>query len=133
VFDRARRPAIARSVATIAPPEDDRASPADEGVRSTCRGAHRSSRLVIALLIVVGTSACESSTVAGLNVRAAPTTASRVVGKLSSAGMSVHVECFTRGQAIHGQTMWYLISEPRRGYVTAYYVRADSDTTATHC
>ena len=74
------------------------------------------------------TSACESSTVSGLNIRAAPTTASRVVGRLSGAGSSVQVECFTRGQAIHGQTIWYRISAPHRGYVTGYYVRADSTT-----
>lgn len=131
MFDRARRADGARSAATIASP-DDRESPAVDGER-TSRGARRSPRLVVALLIVVCTSACESSTVAGLNVRAAPTTASHIVGKLPSAGTSVHVECFTRGQAIHGQTMWYRISQPRRGYVTAYYVRADSNTTASHC
>ena len=70
------------------------------------------------------------TTTPGLNVRAAPTTASRVVGRLPSSGTNVNIDCYTRGQSIHGQTLWYRISNPHKGYVTAYYVRADSSTRA---
>jgi uncharacterized protein YgiM (DUF1202 family) len=86
--------------------------------------------VALALLVVLGVSACESTTVSGLNIRSKPTTASRVVGKLSTAGASVQVVCFTRGQSIHGQTMWYRISAPHTGYVSGYYIRADSSTRA---
>ncbi len=87
----------------------------------------RSPRLVAALLlVVVCTSACGSTTVPGLNVRAGPTTASAIVGRLSTAGTGVVVQCYTHGEAIHGQTLWYRIAAPRVGYVTAYYVRTDS-------
>ena len=116
VSDHVGRPDVASAAVTV-----DRA---DDGPRS----ARRSTRIAVALLVIVCASACESSTVSGLNIRAAPTTASRVVGRLSGAGSSVQVECFTRGQAIHGQTIWYRISAPHRGYVTGYYVRADSTT-----
>jgi Bacterial SH3 domain len=114
---------VARSVAE-AEPEVDGCR------RSTSRTSRRSSRLVVAMLVVICTSACESSTVPGLNVRAAPSTASRIVGRLTTAGTSVNIVCYTRGQPIHGQTLWYRISQPRKGYVTAYYVRADSSTRA---
>lgn len=97
------------------------------------RTTRRSSRLMAVLLAVVCTSACESSTVSGLNIRAAPTTGSRVVGRLGSAGTQMVVDCYTYGQAIHGQTMWYHITSPHAGYVTAYYVRRDSGTTSRRC
>src|SRR5947199_6287352 len=101
--------------------------------RGATERARRSSRLVGLLLAVVCTSACESSTVPGLNVRAAPTTASHVVGRLGDAGAPVVVDCFTRGEAIHGQTMWYRITSPHPGYVTAYYVRRHNAATIRRC
>ncbi len=76
------------------------------------------------------TAACQSTTVPVLNVRARPTTGSAVVGKLSGTGTALTIDCFTRGQAIHGQTLWYRITQPRVGYVTAYYVRTDSSVRA---
>jgi hypothetical protein len=94
-------------------------------------GSCRSPRLVAALLALVCSSACESTTVPGLNVRAAPTTASPIIGRLATAGTAVAIECFTHGQAIHGQSIWYRISAPHKGYVTAYYVHTDGDTLAT--
>jgi uncharacterized protein YgiM (DUF1202 family) len=123
VSDHSGRPDVSSAVAT-AEPRDDAGQ-----ARAPQRG-HRSARIALALLVVVSASACESTTVAGLNIRSAPTTTSRVVGKLSSAGMSVQVVCFTRGQAIHGQTTWYRINAPHKGYVSGYYIRADSSTRA---
>lgn len=83
------------------------------------------------LMVVVCTSACESSTVPRLNIRAAPTTASAIVGKVSGTGAAVQVTCYTRGEAIGGQTLWYRISQPHPGYVTAYYIHSDSDILAS--
>lgn len=79
------------------------------------------------LAAVLGCSACDATMVSGLNVRAAPTTASAVVDRLASANTMLHIDCFTHGEAVHGQTMWYRISAPRSGYVSAYYVHDDTD------
>jgi hypothetical protein len=90
-----------------------------------------SPRLVAALLALFCSAACETTTVSGLNIRAAPTTASPILGRLDSAGTEVGIDCFTHGQNIHGQTLWYRISQPRTGYVTAYYVQTDGNVLAT--
>ena len=78
-------------------------------------------------------SACQSTTVSGLNVRAGPSTSSTIVGRMSTAGTAVSIDCYTRGQSINGQTMWYRITAPHRGYVTAYYVRADANDVLHAC
>ncbi len=96
--------------------------------------AYRTPRLVAGLLAIVCTSACQATTVSGLNIRALPTTASRVVGTLGTSGTAVSIDCVVRGEAVHGDTTWYRISQPRTGYVTGYYVRTDGnihDTTRT--
>ena len=93
------------------------------------RRAARSPQLVAVMLAVVCTSACQETTVPGLNVRAAPTTSSTIVARMSNARTAVHIDCYTRGQSIYGQTKWYRISQPRKGYVTAYYIHTDSGTT----
>jgi hypothetical protein len=95
--------------------------------------ACRSRRLVAVMLAVVFTSACHSTAVNGLNVRAEPTTASPVIDNMTLAGTSVMVDCFVHGQAIHGNTVWYRITEPRTGYVSGYYVRSDDNDTAPSC
>jgi uncharacterized protein YraI len=78
------------------------------------------------VLALACTAACHSTTAAGLNVRAGPSTSSKIVARMGSAGTAVNIDCYTRGQSIYGQTIWYRITAPHKGYVTAYYVRADS-------
>jgi uncharacterized protein YraI len=78
------------------------------------------------VLALACTAACHSTTAAGLNVRAGPSTSSKIVARMSGAGTAVYIDCYTRGQSIYGQTIWYRITAPHKGYVTAYYVRADS-------
>jgi uncharacterized protein YraI len=114
VFARAQRPDVAPS-----PGE-----PPDEAAPGPRRG--RAPQLVAVMVAAMCVSACQSTTVAGLNVRAGPSTSSKIVAKMSSAGSAVYIECYTRGQSIYGQTIWYRISQPHKGYVTAYYVRTDS-------
>jgi hypothetical protein len=112
---------------------DELRSGAVDGNRMAAR-AYRSPRLVAVLLAVVCTSACHSTAVNRLNVRAEPTTASRVISNLNSAGTSVIVDCFVHGEAIHGNTIWYRIAQPQPGYVSGYYVRADGgDAAAPSC
>jgi uncharacterized protein YraI len=117
VFARAERPEV-----TLAAVADGRPEPAEPTPRRT----GRSPQLVAILVAALCVSACQSTTVAGLNVRAGPSTSSKIVAKMSSAGSSVYIECYTRGQSIYGQTIWYRISQPHKGYVTAYYVKTDS-------
>lgn len=121
VIDCAERPAVAH-VADTADPADG-AGP---------RRSHRSARLVAALLAMVCASACESSTVSGLNIRSEPTTASPVIGNVGSAGTAIMVDCFVRGESIHGDTVWYRITSPDSGYVTDYYVSTDTGNLAPH-
>ena len=90
------------------------------------RRTGRSPQLVAIMVATLFVSACQSTTVAGLNVRAGPSTSSKIVAKLNNAGSAVYIECYTRGESIYGQTVWYRISQPRKGYVTAYYVSTDS-------
>lgn len=95
----------------------------DEPAAGTARRSGRSPQLVAVILALAFTAACQSTTVAGLNVRAGPSTSSKIVARMSSAGTAVSIDCYTRGQSIYGQTIWYRITAPHEGYVTAYYVR----------
>jgi hypothetical protein len=117
VFARAERPEVTSAAVADGSPEPAEPTPRRTG---------RSPQLVAIVVAALCVSACQSTTVAGLNVRAGPSTSSKIVAKMSSAGSSVYIECYTRGQSIYGQTIWYLISQPHKGYVTAYYVRTDS-------
>jgi uncharacterized protein YraI len=121
VFARAQRP----DVAPAAEPSDE----AERGWRRTVR----SPQLVVIMVAALCVSACQSTTVSGLNVRAGPSTSSKIVGRMSTAGTAVSIDCYTRGQSINGQTMWYRITAPHRGYVTAYYVRADANDVLRAC
>ncbi len=125
MFARAERPEVTSpAVATGRP---------DEPAERTPRRTGRSPQLVGIMVAALCVSACQSTTVPGLNVRAGPSTSSKIVAKMNSAGSAVYIECYTRGQSINGQTMWYRITAPHRGYVTAYYVRADANDVLRAC
>jgi 3D (Asp-Asp-Asp) domain-containing protein len=121
VFARAVRPDVESSAAAGEPTAEP-----------PTRRTGRSPQLIAIMLATVCVSACQETTVSGLNVRAAPTTHSAVVAKMSRAGTAVYIDCYTRGQSIYGQTIWYRITQPHRGYVTAYYVNADSGDVGAH-
>ena len=121
MFARAQRP-------DVAPPAGE---PPDEVESGARRG--RAPQLAAIMVAALCISACQSTTVGGLNVRAAPSTYSTIVGRMSSAGTAVSIECYTHGQSINGQTMWYRIAAPHRGYVTAYYVQADAGDVIRAC
>jgi len=125
VFARAERPEVTPpAVATGRP---------DEPAERTPRRTGRSPQLVAIIVAAMCVSACQSTTVPGLNVRAGPSTSSAIVGRMSTAGTAVSIDCYTRGQSIYGQTMWYRIAAPHRGYVTAYYVQADPGDVLHAC
>ena len=115
----------------VEPPAAVTTEPQAEQEQSTRRG--RAPQLVAIMVAAACVSACQSTTVAGLNVRAAPSTSSKIVARMSSAGSAVSIDCYTHGQSIYGQTMWYRIAAPHRGYVTAYYVQADAGDVIHAC
>lgn len=55
--------------------------------------------------------------VRGLHVRARATTASPILAVLKAVGTKVTVSCFSRGQDVFGDSVWYRIVAPRTGYV----------------
>lgn len=71
--------------------------------------------------------ACQRTTIDGLNVRAAPTTASAVVGSVAEVETRVEIECWTRGEPVRGDDVWFRIGAPYVGYVTNYYVQTTGD------
>ena len=117
MFARAERPEVTSAAVATGRPDEPEPAPRRTG---------RSPQLVAIVVAALCVSACQSTTVAGLNVRAGPSTSSKIVAKMNSAGSAVYIDCYTRGQSIYGQTIWYRISQPHKGYVTAYYVRTDS-------
>lgn len=125
MFARAERPEVTSAAVATGRPDE----PAEPAPRRT----GRSPQLVAIVVAALCVSACQSTTVSGLNVRAGPSTSSKVVGRMSTAGTAVSIDCYTRGQSINGQTMWYRITAPHRGYVTAYYVRADANDVLHAC
>ena len=117
MFARAERPEVTSPAVATGRPKLAEPTPRRTG---------RSPQLVAIMVAALCVSACQSTTVPGLNVRAGPSTSSKVVGRMSTAGTAVSIDCYTRGQSIYGQTIWYRITAPHKGYVTAYYVRTDS-------
>lgn len=87
-------------------------------------------RVVVLTACAAAVVACERTSIYGLNVRAEPTTASAVVGSIPEVDTRVEIECYTRGEPIYGDTVWYRISEPIGGYVTNYYVETTGDVLA---
>lgn len=72
-------------------------------------------------------TACDSTSIDGLNVRAGPSTATPVVASLDESGTAVTIACHTRGEPVHGDPVWHRITQPYDGYVTNYYVRTTGD------
>lgn len=83
--------------------------------------------MIVACAVLV---ACDQTSIDELNVRAEPTTSSPVVATIPEVDTGVRITCHTRGEAVRGDTVWYLIESPVRGYVTNYYVRTSGDVLA---
>jgi hypothetical protein len=65
--------------------------------------------------------------VTGLAVREAATDTSLKRAVLGAAGTKVTVRCFTIGQSIGGDNVWYAIAAPRTGMVVGFYLDTGSD------
>jgi hypothetical protein len=65
--------------------------------------------------------------VRGVAVRSKPTSASKLTGRIRQRGASVTVQCYAQGARFGGNPIWYRVSKPLRGYVTAYNLSSHQD------
>lgn len=71
----------------------------------------------------VGVSKCKSfsrpyhTVVKGLHIRLKPTTYSKILTVLGAVGTTVTVSCYTDGQNVTGDAVWYHTLTPTAGYV----------------
>jgi hypothetical protein len=89
--------------------------------------ARRLLRVVPALLLVVVVAGCARTSIPGVAVRAQPTTDAHLVANIPESNTPVRVECWSRGQAVQGDPIWYRIASPQEGWVTNYYIRSNGD------
>jgi uncharacterized protein YgiM (DUF1202 family) len=68
--------------------------------------------------------------VKGLHVRTRPTTAARITTVLGKVGTKITVNCYSRGQDISGDPIWYHIVTPRAGYVAGLNLDTGYDPAA---
>lgn len=84
-------------------------------------------RTVPAVVAVMLLSACATTSIPGLAVRAEPSTGAALVANIPKSGTSVRVQCWSRGEAVYGDPVWYRIAAPQEGWVTNYYIRSTGD------
>lgn len=89
--------------------------------------SRRAARVAVLVLAIGALTACTRTSIEGLQVRSGPGTASRVVAEIPRSGTPVRVSCWTRGEPVQGDTVWYRIGAPEEGWVTNYYIRSTSD------
>jgi hypothetical protein len=73
--------------------------------------------------------------VARIRVHNAPATRAKVTGTITRSGTRVTVSCYSRGDRVAGNPVWYQISRPVKGFVTSYYMASHYDPVAgvTRC
>jgi hypothetical protein len=73
--------------------------------------------------------------VARIRVHTAPATKAKVTGTITRSGTRVTVSCFSRGDRVAGNPVWYQLSRPVKGFVTSYYLASHLDPVAgvTRC
>lgn len=65
--------------------------------------------------------------VAGLRIRTGPSAGFRIVGHLGSVGSKLTVSCFTFGESILGDRVWYHTVAPRRGFLAGRHLNTGRD------
>lgn len=68
--------------------------------------------------------------VKGLHVRTRPTTAAKITTVLGKVGTKITVNCYSHGQDISGDPIWYHIVTPRAGYVAGLNLDTGYDPAA---
>jgi len=66
----------------------------------------------------------------GLRVRTAPRTTATTIVRLGPAGTKVAVNCFVVGKPVFGDSVWYHIVRPARGFVAGFYLDTGHDPAA---
>ncbi|MET0190421.1 MAG: hypothetical protein ABW212_15565, partial [Pseudonocardia sediminis] len=76
-------------------------------------------------------SGCTQTSIPGLQIPTGPGVGYPVTGAIPRSGTAVAVTCWSRGDAVLGDTVWYRIRSPQPGYVTNYYIKANGDYANT--
>ena len=87
-------------------------------------------------LVAVGVllAGCAQTSVPDLNVRSGPGPGHRVTGMISGSGTAVQITCWSYGEPVHRDRVWYRINSPKTGYVTGYYISTGGESpNAPHC
>jgi hypothetical protein len=73
--------------------------------------------------------------VAGLVIRSGPSTRFKAVGRIALKGSRVVVSCWTRGQSVRGDNVWYGTVSPFRGFAAGAFLNTGRDPAAgvPHC
>jgi hypothetical protein len=81
-----------------------------------------------------GIPACSRHTfrtlVHGLHVRTGPHTSAAVVAVLGAAGTKVAVNCYAIGGSVFGDSVWYHLVAPHRGFAAGFYLDTGRDPAA---
>lgn len=65
--------------------------------------------------------------VAGVHIRFWPTASSTRLATLGRAGTTVTVNCYTFGQSIGGDRVWYHVISPKRGFIAGSHLNTGRD------
>ncbi|MDN5915268.1 MAG: SH3 domain-containing protein [Pseudonocardia sp.] len=99
--------------------------------RSGRSGRRRVLPAAVVLVSAAVLTGCAQTSIPGVKVRTGPGTGYPVTGTIPQPGTAVAVTCWSRGDAVLGDTVWYRIRSPQAGYVTNYYIRTTGDYANT--
>lgn len=73
--------------------------------------------------------------VAGLVIRSGPSAKFKAVGRIAAKGSKVVVSCWTRGQSVRGDNVWYGTVAPFRGFAAGAFLNTGRDPArgVPHC
>jgi hypothetical protein len=62
-----------------------------------------------------------------IRVHTQPAIAAKVTGTIRRSGTRVTISCYSRGDRVAGNPVWYRLSRPLQGFVTSYYIDSHYD------
>jgi hypothetical protein len=73
--------------------------------------------------------------VSRIRVRSEPATTAKVTGTIKRSGTRVTISCYSRGDRVAGNPVWYQLARPVKGFVTSYYIDSHYDPVSgvTRC
>jgi hypothetical protein len=84
------------------------------------QASHRRADATVTLQTLVGR----------IRVHSAPASAAKVTGTITRSGTRVTISCYSRGNRVAGNPVWYHLSRPVKGFVTSYYMNSHVDPVA---